>query len=525
MSARDTNTFAERSPRTIENSRSLSSRFDKGYYQNPIISADYSDPDVIRVGNDFFMTASSFNCTPGLPILHSLDLVNWQLIGHAVRNLPSDRFDQVQPGCGIWAPSIRYHDQKFWIFFPMPDEGVYVTTATNAAGPWSHPHLLHAGRGFIDPCPLWDDDGTAYLVHAFAHSRSGIQHRLHVSPMSPDGMKLLGRGHVVYDRPDKHPILEGPKFLKKDGWYYILAPAGGVATGWQVALRSREIFGPYEDRIVLEQGGAPINGPHQGALVDTGADEWWFIHFQDAGPYGRIVHLQPVTWEDGWPLIGVDDDGNGVGEPVLKYHTPRTSTFAPHFVLQTSDEFESPSLGLQWQWNANHRQDWYSLSAEPGWLRLYARPAPGGNIAFAPHLLMQKLPARTFTATTLLRLPQNATNSTRAGLIVMGQTYAGLIVSIVDGALKIEQVSCADSEPENLTVSNGSVACHWGEIALRVQVREGAECMFSYSLDGREFISLGHLFSATPGKWIGAKIGIVCTGDDSYADFDYFRIS
>jgi beta-xylosidase len=232
-----------------------------------------------------------------------------------------------------------------------------------------------------------------------------------------------------------------------------------------------------------------------------------------------------VTWDDGWPLIGIDDDGNGVGEPVLNYRTPRTSNFAPHFMLQTSDEFDSPRLGLQWQWNANHRQDWYSLEAEPGRLRLFAQLAPKGKIALAPHLLMQKFPARAFAATTLLRLPRGTKNSTRAGLIVMGQTYAGLIVSAVDGMLKVEQVSCVDSESGGPEVSNGSVICNWEEVVLRVGVSENAECVFSYSLDGRLFIPLGQVFNATPGKWIGAKIGMFCEGENSFADFDYFRIS
>jgi beta-xylosidase len=341
--------------------------------------------------------------------------------------------------------------------------------------------------------------------------------------MAPDGSRLLGAGKVVFDEPDKHPILEGPKFLKKDGWYYIFAPAGGVATGWQVALRSRSVFGPYEDRIVLEQGSASINGPHQGALVDTEGGEWWFIHFQDAGPYGRIVHLQPVNWDEGWPLIGIDEDGNGIGEPVLQHRSPTTADFAPHFMIPTSDEFDSPELGLQWQWNANHRHDWYSLSAERGWLRLYAKATPEGKIALAPHLLMQKFPRRTFAATTLLRMSSDAGSGTSAGLFVMGQTYSGVLVSNENGALKVQQVISGNcGRAENV---HRSAVCPGCEVVLRVEVRENAECVFSYSLDGRDFKVLGPCFSATPGKWIGAKVGIVCLGETSHADFAYFRIA
>src|SRR6185312_14445846 len=199
-----------------------------GTYRNPIICADYSDPDVVRVGDDFYLVASSFNCTPGLPILHSKDLVNWTIINHALKNLPHPRYGEVQPGCGVWAPAIRFHANKFWIFFPTPDEGIYVITTADPNGQWTEPHLLQAGKGLIDPCPLWDDDVQAYLVHAYAGSRAGIKHRLRVCPMAPDASRILGEGKIVYHEPEKHPTLEGPKFLKRDGWYYILAPAGGV---------------------------------------------------------------------------------------------------------------------------------------------------------------------------------------------------------------------------------------------------------------------------------------------------------
>jgi beta-xylosidase len=270
-----------------------------GTYRNPIICADYSDPDVIRDGDDFFLVASSFNCTPGLPVLHSRDLVNWTIINRAIKNLPHPRYAQVQHGQGVWAPSIRKHAGRFWIFFPTPDEGIFLTTADHPAHRWSEPHLVQPGRGLIDPCPLWDDDGRAYLVHAWAHSRSGIKHRLDVRPMAPDGSTLLGDGRSVFNAPDRHPTLEGPKFHKRNGYYYISAPAGGVATGWQLILRSRHVYGPYDEKVVLEQGSTPINGPHQGAIVEVASGDPWFVHFQDADPYGRIVHLQPVRWVDG----------------------------------------------------------------------------------------------------------------------------------------------------------------------------------------------------------------------------------
>ena len=485
-----------------------------GTYLNPVICADYSDPDVIRVGDDYYLTASSFNCTPGLPVLHSKDLVNWTLIAHAVKNLPHSRYAQVQHGCGIWAPVIRFHAGQFWIFFPMPDEGIYVVTAADPAGKWSEPHLLVAGKGLIDPCPLWDDDGKAYLVHAYALSRAGIKNQLRVCPMAPDGSRLLGEGAIVFHQPERHPTIEGPKFLKKDGWYYISAPAGGVTTGWQVVLRSKYIYGPYEDKIVLKQGSTEINGPHQGALVDTADDGWWFVHFQDAGVYGRIVHLQPVVWVDGWPLMGRNQNG----EPVLHFKKPRVAGGTPPTMPQSSDEFDSARPGLQWQWQANHQDHWRSLTARPGWLRLFPQTVSDGNLAGAPNLLLQKFPACSFAVETLMEFAPQGSGE-EAGLVVMGRTHAALAIRHADGKNQI--VYCNNGRDEVIRTIPGH------SLKLRVEVTAGSLCAFSFA-EENDFVAVPGTFQATAGYWIGAKVGIYALkrepGDSpGHADFKYFR--
>jgi beta-xylosidase len=490
-----------------------------GTYLNPILCADYSDPDVIRYGEDFFLTASSFNCTPGLPILHSRDLVNWTIVNHAVENLPHPRFEQVQHGCGVWAPAIRFHAGQFYIFFPMPDEGIYVVTAKHPTDRWSSPHLVQAGKGLIDPCPLWDDDGNAFLVHAYARSRAGITNMLRVCPMAADASQLLGPGQIVFEDPKRHPTAEGPKFLKKDGWYYILAPAGGVATGWQLALRSRSIYGPYTERVVLEQGSTPINGPHQGALVDLPNGEWWFVHFQELQPYGRIVHLQPVTWMDGWPLMGVDRDGNGIGEPVARYRKPGVGGSQPLAAPQTSDEFDGPNLGLQWQWQANHQREWYSLTSKPGWLRLFAVSLGEKNLRDAPNLLLQKLPARTFALETRVAFAPQAAGQ-RAGLVVMGNQHAALTLRASQAVVAVALVV----DGTEVTVREVSAAV----IDLRVEMRDGGVCTFCFSVEGRPFETLSPSFRAVEGTWIGAKVGLFCTAESvsmGFADFNYFRFS
>lgn len=490
-----------------------------GTYRNPVLCADYSDPDVVRHGDDFWMTASSFNCTPGLPILHSLDLVNWTLVNHALKNVPDERYKEVQHGSGVWAPSIRFHSGKFWIFFPMPDEGIFVTTANDPRSGWSEPHLVQAGKGLIDPCPLWDDDGKAYLVHAYAHSRSGLKHKLCVVPMSPDGTRLFGEGQIVFHQPERHHTIEGPKFLKRDGWYYILAPAGGVATGWQTVLRSQNIFGPYEDKIVLHQGRTPINGPHQGALVDTPRGEWWFMHFQDVGVYGRVVHLQPVEWRDGWPLMGALNGGATAGEPVLRHPKPKLPV-ARIGTPVTSDEFSSSKLGLQWQWQANHCDDWHSLTARTGWLRLYAQRSKSDDLKQCPSLLLQKFPAREFTVEVSVDFSGGRPGD-EAGLIIMGRAHAGI------GLRKTQfgtQLLLFKSEDRILEETSTNVAM------LRVTVGEGGITTFSHAAKDARWIALAETFQAQPGIWIGAKVGLYCLcGNEAagggFADFDYFRFA
>jgi len=503
-----------------------------GTYQNPIIHADYSDPDVIRVGDDFYMAASSFNVAPGLPILHSKDLVNWTIIGHVfARQPPFDVYSRPQHGNGVWAPSIRHHNGEFYLYYPDPDYGIYLVKAKNPAGPWSEPLLIKEAKGWIDPCPLWDTDGKAYLVSAMAASRSGIKSILVVSRMTPDGTKLLDEGVMVFDGHDKNPTLEGPKFYKRNGYYYIFAPAGGVATGWQLALRSKNIYGPYEGKVVLAQGGTVINGPHQGAWVSTQAGEDWFIHFQDKGPLGRVVHLQPMRWVNDWPVMGIDADGDGTGEPVLTYKKPNVGRRWPVGTPPDSDEFNANGLGLQWQWHANPQPNWAFPAGSLGFLRMFNVPLPEAfrNFWDVPNLLLQKFPAPEFTVTTKVTFTPR-TDDEETGLIVMGLDYSYVSVKKSPEGLVVSQTIVKDAEKggkgKESTASQGLKS---NTFYLRVWVSNGKVCNFSYSADGMAFSSVGEPFEARQGKWIGAKVGIFAvrrgkTRETGYADFDWFRV-
>jgi beta-xylosidase len=503
-----------------------------GTYSNPIIFADYSDPDVIRVGDSFYLTASSFSCFPGLPILRSHDLVNWTIIGHAIEKYPVAAFSRPQHGAGVWAPAIRFHNGHFYIFFGDPDNGVFMARAKDPAGPWDPLVRVKDSLGWIDTCPFWDDDGKAYLVHAFAASRAGISNVLHINRMSPDGTHLLDDGKLMADgSADQYTTLEGPKLYKRNGYYYIMAPGGGVASGYQIVYRSRDIYGPYESRVVLSQGDTPINGPHQGAWVQTQTDQDWFVHFQEVLPYGRIVHLEPMKWVDDWPVMG----DNGV--PVLKFKKPDVGRNWPIEVPQTSDEFDAPALGLQWQWWADYRKDWYSLSQRPGFLRLRAisfpKPLP---LVDHPNLLLQKFPAQRFTATASIDF-SGLHEGDRAGLVVAGLLTAALQVEKSPAGLKIIRTTAistrsrgskgqVNTEPET---EDASVMIPQLQAFLRLNVEAGGNCVLSYSADGKKFIPLGPQFTAVNDLWIGAKVGVFCNAPPGkpsagYADVDWFRI-
>ena len=250
--------------------------------------------------------------------------------------------------------------------------------------------------------------------------------------MNAEGTKVLEKGKHIFDGHENHPTVEGPKVYKRNGFYYIFAPAGGVATGWQLVLRSKNIYGPYDEKIVLEQGKSTVNGPHQGAWVDTKNGEDWFYHFQDVDTYGRIVHLQPMKWINDWPFIGVDQDKNGIGEPVLTYKKPTISNKSDIINPSETDEFKENDIGLQWQWSANPSIVWYSKLANQNFLRLFSIKVPenSNNLWTVPNLLTQKFPAPNFTATTKVKLtPEDATEGKTAGLLIMGTDYQSLVIT------------------------------------------------------------------------------------------------
>ena len=470
-------------------------------YTNPILRGDYSDPDVVRVGGDFYLISSSFTYLPGIPVLHSRDLVHWEQTGWAAPFLPFDRYGKPAHKCGTWAPSIRYFHGLFYVYVCLPDEGLMAFTAEKPEGPWTQ-HYVKDVCGWIDPCPLLDDNGDMYLVHGLANSRAGINNMLFVHRMSRDGFSVLDKGRLVYDGQDHGDVtVEGPKFYRRGEYYYILCPAGGVETGYQLALRSRSPFGPYERRVCLKQGSTSVNGPHQGGWVDDGHGRDWFIHFQDVDVYGRIVHLQPVEWKDGWPEMG------SAGEPVMGGDTGLTG--GEEYRLAMSDHFRN-GMGIQWQFQANPCPMWVQ-NLNPG-LRLFA--APAATPFEAGQFLSQLMQAGNFDME--VSLTWHGREGDIAGLCMMGYTWThlqlnGKDVRLIQGTVEEINRFTPDRIAETcLQALEVPESFYSGEIRLRMCVRD-ASAAFEVWLDGA-WHRLGGDCALSKGGWVGARPGIYCAG-------------
>ena len=525
-----------------------------GTYTNPVINADYSDPDVCvgPSGEDYYMTASSFQCTPGLPILHSKDLVNWEIVGYALKNLYEgdeqllSHFSTPQHGAGVWAPSIRFHQGWYYIYWGDPDYGVFMVKTQDPAGEWTNPLCVIKGQGYIDTTPLWDDDGRCYLVNGWANSRSKFASVLTVREMAPDGTKPIGQPVIVFDgNGTENRTCEGPKFYKRDGWYWIMCPAGGVPSGFQLAMRSKSPYGPYEHKIVLEQGKTNINGPHQGGWIHTKYGEDWFVHFQDKEVYGRVVHLNPVDWSTGWPVMGKK------GEAVSTYKKPKSSSNVIVNPVE-NDEFNAPVIGKQWEWHANYDEK-FGVPTAFGTMRIYTYKLSTNwkNLWEVPNLFLQKTPADEFTVTTKIRFTSKA-DGQMGGLIMMGHNYQALVVKRVGKEFQLLLLSCEDADrgkaqKEEVIATLKPTAedkidykpgIH-EDIYLRLKVSNAEagvahggspKVSFAWSQNGKKFKDCGDSYTMKQGKWIGAKFGFVSIDtnpktDRGWLDADWIRIT
>ncbi len=478
-----------------------------GTYKNPVLFADYSDPDVIRVGGDYYMVCSEFHFM-GMPLLHSTDLVNWRIINRLYdRLLPGTDYDHLKKyGSGSWAPSIRCHEGMFYVYFCTPDEGLFMLQSADPKGRWSEPRLIRSAYRWEDPCPFWDDDGQAYLGRSQWGAGPIFIHR-----MSPDGAALLDDGVEVYNGP----VAEGTKLYKRNGYYYLVIPEGSVPMGWETALRSRSIYGPYEKQGVLAQGNTWVNGPHQGALVDTPEGEWWFLHFSSTGVAGRVCHLQPAVWDRDWPVIGERDSEDALcGHPVLQWQKPAIENACAPCAPQTSDPFASGQLSPQWQWNHNPVDEDWSLTERKGFLRLKSRNV-AGNALNIPNVITQKLMGASGLICVTLSAVSMVDFQT-AGLMLFGSAPVFIGVQKMYGKLYITT--------QAMNFRNGAPTIAAEEIVLRIGIQHLAQAVFSYSTDGGKtfaFVTTGML---SEGVWKGARIALFTRdGVDGAADFTDFR--
>lgn len=481
-----------------------------GTYTNPVINADFPDPDVIRVGDTYYMVSTTMFVFPGVTILKSHDLVNWEYCSNAVPRFDFHPCYNLDFRCnryghGQWATSMRYHNGTFYLLFITLDEGGFLCTASKAEGPWT---IRKLPKGFYDPGMFFDDDGRIYVTHGYSN--------IYITEVNED-FEAVSKDSLVF-RGDIRRGLEGMHVYKINGYYYLYGTYGG-RDGIQVALRSKNIYGPYEQKVVISDDSDNVNfGVHQGALIQTQSGEWWTILFSDRGPFGRFPSLQPVTWVDGWPMVGVD------GKGVVTYRKPNVGKTYPITTLPTSDEFDSPTLGMQWGWNHNPDTTRWSLTARPGFLRITTgRPVSG--LRDARNTLTQRMfanyDATIPTVYTTRMEVANMRDGDVAGLAIFQDPFAFIGVKQVNGRKYVTM--------ENHGLEIASVPLEAEAIYLRATARyDTGEATFSYSTDNKTFTPLGNTLNMrfALSVFTGNKICLfnyATRAEGGYVDFDWLR--
>jgi beta-xylosidase len=384
-----------------------------GTYRNPVLPVDYSDIDCIRVGSDYYAISSTFQFSPGMVILHSKDLVNWRTAGHAISDItqisPNMNWNRMDSyGRGVWAGAIRHHDGRFWVYFGTPDEGYFMTSAADVAGPWEPLHPILKEKGWDDCCPFWDDDGQGWFVG----TNFNDGYKIHLWKLSADGRDILPKTDCVIHQSRGS---EANKLYKINGTYYHFfseVRKGGRAV---MMRRAKNITGPYSEPKQLSHPQREVKEPNQGGLVQTEKGDWVFFTHHGSGSWeGRAASLLPVTWINDWPIIG-EPDADSIGTMVWEGKKPVEGS--PILFPQGSEEFTSASLAPQWEWNYQPRADKWSLTERPGFLRLYAfRGLDGNNLLKIGNILTQRS-VRALESEVIVRIELDGmADNQRAGL-------------------------------------------------------------------------------------------------------------
>jgi beta-xylosidase len=486
-----------------------------GTYLNPVIPADYSDIDCIRVGSDYYAISSTFQFSPGMIILHSRDLVNWSIAGHAVADLtqigPDLNWDRMNRySKGVWAGAIRYHDGKFWIFFGTPDEGYFMTTAKDAAGPWEPLHPVIKGAGWDDCCPFWDDDGQGYLVGT--SFREG--YKIHLWKLSADGRDIVPESDRVIHQSKGS---EANKLYKFNGIYYHFFSENRAEGRVIVMERAKSVFGPYAEERQLKRDDREAMEPNQGGFVDGPDGKWFFFTHHGRGNWeGRCASLLPVTWIDGWPVVG-EIGPDGLGKMVWSGKMPAQAQ--ERLIPQTSDAFGGVTLAPQWEWNYQPRADRWSLTERPGWLRLHAfRPLEPGNLMKAGNTLTQRS-FRTVDSEVVVELDLSGmADGQEAGLCHFSKKYSALGVKQDAGARILLNVD------NGMAKQGPAIAAQ--QIWLRSKWGLDGQSRYSFSLDGKTFADFGASYPLSWGNYRGDRIGIYNYNDrtdDGWVDIGHFE--
>jgi beta-xylosidase len=492
-----------------------------GTYVNPIIPADFSDLDAIRVGDDFYAISSTLHMSPGMVVLHSKDLVNWRIIGHVVADVsqisPEMNWDHMNRyGRGVWAGAIRYHDGKFWVYFATPDEGIFMATSTDPAGPWEPLHQVWKTSSYDYTCPFWDDDGQGYLIttHFAPEAANGLSYNIHLFKMSADGKNLvMDSDRIVHQSRGS----EANKLYKINGTYYHFFSE--VKTEGRVVMmnRSKSLAGPWETRQLIHVNKSIDKEPNQGGLIQLAGGDWWFVTHQGAGDWeGRAMVLLPVNWIDGWPIIGkVGDDG--IGNMIWRAKKPIAG--APALTMQTDDQFDGSNLSPQWEWNHQPRADKWSLSERRGFIRLHAfKPLKPDDLNQAGNTLTQRS-MRTGADQVTIKLDlAGMLDGQEAGLCHFARTNCTL------GVLQKGNTRALRFRANVRAISGPVIQSN--DLWLRSDWDFAGDSQFSYSADGTTFTPFGSPYRLTWGNYRGDRIGIYNyndKGESGYVDLDSFQ--
>lgn len=472
--------------------------------QNPMLWADVPDPDVIRVGDTFYLVSTTMHLMPGAPVMASKDLKNWQTVGYVFNRLTdSPRYDLQEGtvyGRGQWATSLKYHNGKFYALLAPNEEGAmgdtYIYSAEQAEGPWTQVSRM---RHFHDCTLFFDDDDRVYVVY-------GTGEMMELKKDLSDVIE--GTYQKIFEREaDETGLLEGSRVIKHNGKYYLLMISqayGQERHRREVCYRADDIHGPYEKNVVLESdfGGFPYVG--QGTIVDTPEGDWYGIIFQDRGGVGRVLTLSPVRWIDGWPMIG--DENGKVPETMRPYKTGQPKT-----EIVCSDDFAGEKLGLHWQWNHNPIDNAWSLSERPGFLRLKTNRVVQ-NLYLAPNTLTQRMEGPTCSAMVAIDY-SHMKSGDRAGFAAFNNETGALVIKCDGKEFTLEmQESSVQLSNENKAITSfeekgiESISLSklspkskkvWlridGDFRANTENRWGGRdaANFYYSLDGENWTKIG----------------------------------